>query len=72
MRQTEINLLCITRKESEKRMRTNFIYFNKEIVMNRSENVSVLGKQFGSILKKPKLYQSKVFISFEIENLYSI
>ena len=67
-----MNILCTIRHESGKRIRTNFIYLNEEIVMNRSENVSVLGKQFGSILKKPKLYQSKVFISFEIENLYSI
>ena len=41
MRQTEMNLLCTIRNESDERMRTNFIYFNEEIVKNRSENVSV-------------------------------
>ena len=41
MRQTEMNLLYTIQNESDKRMRTNFIYFNEEIVMNRNENVSV-------------------------------
>ena len=42
MRQTEsLNEFIVVRNESDKRMRTNFIYFNEEIVMNRSENVSV-------------------------------
>ena len=37
-----MNLLCTIQNESDKRMRTNCIYFNEEIVMNRSENVSIL------------------------------
>ena len=40
-------------------MKTSFIYSNEEIVMNRSENVSILGKEFVTILKKPKLYHFK-------------
>ena len=56
MRQTEMNSVYTIQNESDNRMRTIFLYFNKEIVMNRSENVSVRGKQFASIFKKPNLF----------------
>ena len=49
-------------------MKTNFIYSNEEVVINRSENVSVRDKQFVCILKKPKLCHLK----WKMENSYLI
>ena len=58
-------------------MMMNFIYSNEESVMNRSENVSIRGEQFVSILKKPKLINFKCIMEKLIDltrkqNIYSI
>ena len=48
-------------------MKTDCMYSNEEIVINRTENVSIRDKQFVSILKKPDIISEvywKIVINF--------